>query len=154
MTSRAAENLGKRLERERVRRFVGRSSERELFAAWLEASSNRGAPSGQEPFNVLWVYGPGGIGKSTLLRAFADTARNAGYLLAQVDGGRAMPTPDGIRSAVWESLIAGIDAQTTSPVGRAPTEPSVIMVDAAEHLQPVESWLREEFLPALPAETR
>src|SRR5687767_15542863 len=147
MTSRAAENLGKRLERERVRRFVGRSSERELFAAWLEASSNRGAPSGQEPFNVLWVYGPGGIGKSTLLRAFAETAQNAGFLLAQLDGGRVMPTPDGIRSAVWESLGAGIDAQVESAQHR-PAKPSVIMIDAAERLEPVEDWLRDEFLPA------
>jgi replication-associated recombination protein RarA len=98
MTSRAAENLGKRLERERVRRFVGRSTEIELFSTWLETSSHRDStPEGQEPFSVLWVYGPGGIGKSTLLRAFAETARNASYLLAQVDGGRVMPTPDGIR---------------------------------------------------------
>jgi hypothetical protein len=28
------------------------------------------------------------------------------------------------------------------------------MLDAADRLQPVESWLREEFLLALPAETR
>ena len=28
------------------------------------------------------------------------------------------------------------------------------MLDAAERLQPVEGWLREDFLPALPAETR
>jgi hypothetical protein len=34
-----------------------------------------------------------------------------------------------------------------------PARPSVIMLDAAERLQPVERWLREEFLPALPAET-
>lgn len=86
MTSRAAENLGKRLERERVRRFVGRTAELELFSTWLEASSNQAAVSdSREAFSVLWVYGPGGIGKSTLLRAFADVARNAGYLLAQID---------------------------------------------------------------------
>jgi hypothetical protein len=155
MTSRAAENLGKRLERERVRRFVGRSTEIELFSTWLETSSHRDStPEGQEPFSVLWVYGPGGIGKSTLLRAFTETARNASYLLAQVDGGRVMPTPDGIRSAVWESLAAGIDAHAEPVPGRVPAKPSVIMLDAADRLQPVESWLREEFLPALPAETR
>jgi hypothetical protein len=155
MTSRAAENLGKRLERERVRRFVGRSTEIELFSTWLATSSHRDStPEGQEPFSVLWVYGPGGIGKSTLLRAFTETARNASYLLAQVDGGRVMPTPDGIRSAVWESLAAGIDAHAEAVPGRVPAKPSVIMLDAADRLQPVESWLREEFLLALPAETR
>ena len=155
MTSRAAENLGKRLERERVRRFVGRARELELFSTWLEASATRGgAPNGQELFNVLWLYGPGGIGKSTLLRAFAETARNAGYVLAQIDGGRVMPTPDGLRSAVWESLTAGIDAHTGPASGHVPARPSVIMIDAAERLEPVEDWLRDEFLPALPAETR
>jgi hypothetical protein len=155
MTSPTAENLGKRLERERVRRFVGRAAELQLFSTWLEASSNREeAPNGQEPFNVLWVYGPGGIGKSSLLRAFADTAQNAGYLLAQIDGGRVMPTPDGIRSAVWESLTAGIDAQVGPAAAPVPAKPSVIMLDAAERLQPVEAWMREDFLPALPAETR
>ena len=155
MTSRAAENLGKRLERERVRRFVGRARELELFSTWLEASATHGgAPNGQELFNVLWLYGPGGIGKSTLLRAFAETARNAGYVLAQIDGGRVMPTPDGLRSAVWESLTAGIDAHTGPANGHVPARPSVIMIDAAERLEPVEDWLRDEFLPALPAETR
>jgi polynucleotide 5'-kinase involved in rRNA processing len=89
MTSHAAENLGKRLERERVRRFVGRSTEIELFTTWLEAFADRETVSdGQEPFSVLWVYGAGGIGKSTLLRAFAEIARNSGYVLAHVDGGR------------------------------------------------------------------
>jgi hypothetical protein len=155
MTSPTAENLGTRLERERVRRFVGRSRELQLFSTWLEASSNGdAAPNGQEPFNVLWVYGPGGIGKSTLLRAFAETARKAGYLLAEIDGGRVMPTPDGIRSAVWESLTAGIDAHVEAADAPAPAKPSVIMLDAADQLRPVEGWLREEFLPALPAETR
>ena len=127
MTSRAAENLGKRLERERVRRFVGRAAELELFSTWLEASSNQAAVSdSREAFSVLWVYGPGGIGKSTLLRAFADVARNAGYLLAQIDGGRVMPTPDGIRAAVWESLAAGIDAPGDPGLGQLPARPSVI----------------------------
>jgi hypothetical protein len=144
MTSPIAENLGKRLDRERVRRFVGRAAELDLFSTWLADGS----------FSVLWVYGPGGIGKSTLLRAFAETARHAGHLLAQIDGARVMPTPDGIRAAVWESLSHGIDAQVKPGYGGAPGRPSVIMLDAAERLQPAESWLREDFLPALPAETR
>jgi hypothetical protein len=144
MTSPIAENLGKRLDRERVRRFVGRAAELDVFSTWLTAGS----------FSVLWVYGPGGIGKSTLLRAFAEAARNAGYLLAQIDGARVMPTPDGIGAAVWESLSDGIDAHFELAYGRTPAKPSVIMIDAAERLQPVEGWLREDFLPALPAETR
>ena len=143
MTSPMAENLGKRLERERVRRFVGRAEQLDLFTTWLTDGS----------FSLLWVYGPGGIGKSTLLRAFAQAAGNAGYLLARVDGARVMPTTEGIRAAVWDSLSDGIDAQFKLGYDRVPAKPSMIMIDAAERLQPVEGWLREDFLPALPAET-
>jgi hypothetical protein len=154
MTPRAAENLSKRLQRERVRRFVGRAAEIDLFRAWLEASETSDVTSGsQEPFSVLWVYGPGGIGKSTLLRAFAESAHNAGYRLAQIDGGRIRPTPDGIRAGIWNSLAAGIDADGESAPEPPPGKPSIIMLDAAEQLHPVEHWLREEFLPELPAET-
>jgi hypothetical protein len=151
MRSPTAESLGKRLERERVRRFVGRAEELELFSAWLEASSSQDAEAnGQKLFNVLWIHGPGGIGKSTLLRAFAETTRNAGFLLAQIDGGRVMPTPDGIRSAVWESLSADIDAHGAPASEHLSAKPSVIMFDAAEWLQPVDGWLREEFLRHCP----
>ena len=101
MTSPMAENLGKRLERERVRRFVGRAEQLDLFTTWLTDGS----------FSLLWVYGPGGIGKSTLLRAFAQAAGNPGYLLARVDGARVMPTTEGIRAAVWDSLDDGIYSQ-------------------------------------------
>jgi hypothetical protein len=96
-------------------------------------------------FSVLWVHGPGGIGKSTLLTAYAEAARNADFTVAHVDGGRIRPTPAGIRAAVRDSLAA-------SP---APTlrSRSVVMIDAAERLDAAEDWLREEFLPALPAGT-
>jgi hypothetical protein len=58
-------DLGQRLERERARRFVGRSAELELFAARLQAAA--AGETGWDLFSVLWVHGPGGIGKSTLL---------------------------------------------------------------------------------------
>ena len=137
MRARTADDLGQRLERERARRFVGRAPELELFAARLEASSRSEIARDRDAlFSVLWVHGPGGIGKSTLLRNLTAAARKADFTVAEVDGGRVMPTPAGIRAAL-----------------RQPAERRVIMFDAAERLQPADSWLREEFLPALPAET-
>ena len=41
MTLTAVRDLGQRLERERARRFVGRSAELELFAARLQAAAVR-----------------------------------------------------------------------------------------------------------------
>ena len=151
-------DLGQRLQRERARRFVGRAAELELFAARLEVAPAAGTTWEQldtdvptdffdpsDLFSVLWVHGPGGIGKSTLLTAYAEAARNADFTVARVDGGRIRPTPAGIRVAVRDSLAAS----------QAPTlrSRSVVMIDAAERLDAAEEWLREEFLPALPAGT-
>jgi chromosomal replication initiation ATPase DnaA len=143
MTSTAVVDLGHRLEWERARRFVGRGAEVELFAARLQAAAV--GETASDLFSVLWVHGPGGIGKSTLLAAYAETAREAGFTVAQVDGGRIRPTAAGIQAAIGEALPA---AETDLDPDR-----TVVIMDAAERLQPVESWLREEFLPSLPAET-
>jgi hypothetical protein len=136
-------NIGHHLERARLRRFVGRAAELELFANRLEVATDPapGISDGTNPFSVLWIYGPGGIGKSTILGAYAETARNARFRVVQVDGSWVCPTPAGIQDAISEFLIINTD------------EPSVIMIDSAERLAPVEDWLREEFLPTLPLET-
>jgi hypothetical protein len=142
MTSTAVLDLGQRLKRERARRFVGRAAELELFAARLQAAAV--GETADDLFNVLWVHGPGGIGKSTLLAAYAETAREAGFTVAQVDGGQVRPTPAGIQAAITESLAATDDDQDH--------DRTVVIIDAAERLQSVEHWLREVFLPSLPAE--
>jgi hypothetical protein len=137
-------NIGHRLAHARARRFVGRTAELELFAARLEAAAANGATGvsdGTNLFSVLWIHGPGGIGKSTLLSAYAEAARKAESTVVQVDGGRVRPTPAGLRDAVSEFLINNADKRC------------VIMIDTAEQLAPLEDWLREEFLPTLPVET-
>ena len=59
MPSRIAE----RLKSERRRLFVGRTAEKKLFTAALT--------SDDPPFYVMYVYGPGGVGKTTLLHELA-----------------------------------------------------------------------------------
>ena len=135
MTVTAVLDLGQRLERARSRRFVGRTAELELFAARLEAAA--AGDTTWDLFSVLWVHGPGGIGKSTLLSAYAEATRKAGFTVLHIDGGRIRPTPAGIRASVPDSL----------------GNRSVVMIDAAERLEAAEDWLREEFLPTLPAGT-
>lgn len=141
MTSTAVLDLGQRLQYERARRFVGRTAELDLFAARLQAAAGETA---WDFFSVLWVHGPGGIGKSTLLAAYAEKAREAGLTVAQVDGGRIRPTPAGLQAAVGELLA--------SPDNDLDPDRMVVIIDAAERLEPAESWLRDEFLPSLPAE--
>ena len=49
--------LAGRLKTERHQKFVGRIGERDLFGSAIAAA--------ELPFNVLYVFGPGGVGKTT-----------------------------------------------------------------------------------------
>ena len=124
----AAATVADRLRGARRRGFVGRVAELELFRSALEAA--------EPPFSVLWICGPGGVGKTTLLGALAGAARAAGREPALVDLRSADPSPPGF----------------AAELGRAarPARP-VLLLDTFETAGAREDWLREEFLPALPA---
>ncbi|MGV9356485.1 AAA family ATPase [Streptomyces misionensis] len=66
--------------------FTGRTAELAVFRAAL--AGDEGAPA------VLFVHGPGGIGKSMLLRRFAAEARAAGRQVLEIDGRIVQPTPE------------------------------------------------------------
>jgi hypothetical protein len=128
--------LGARLAAARRRSFVGRSAELALFADVLRTD----AP----PFAVLYVYGPGGVGKSSLLGQFARLCEEAHVPALLLDGRNIAPTIDGFLSALREK--AGVaDPLTALP------ERHVLLVDTYEALTPLDSWLRDQFLPHLPA---
>ncbi len=112
----------------RDRAFVGRHAELSLFRAALAGHA------GACPIHYL--HGPGGIGKSTLLRRLAREARLAGRTVVDVDGRTAAPTPEGF-------------AEAAGPEVQAPGV--VLLVDTFEKCQGLEGWLWERFLPQLPA---
>src|SRR5438067_11977374 len=78
--------LGERLSAARHRQFVGRDSERAAFRSALEAS--------ELPFSILHVFGPGGVGKTTLLKEFAYIAEQAGIPSIYIDGRNIEPAPE------------------------------------------------------------
>ncbi|WP_188192187.1 ATP-binding protein [Nonomuraea sp. SYSU D8015] len=116
--------LGRRLQAARERAFVGREEELKVFGSAL-----RGACS------VLYVHGPGGVGKSTLLRRFAHDAEAAGRRVTTLDGRTMDPSPGTLETEA-------------GPVLR--DERAVLLIDAFERVQGLEGWLRERFLPRLP----
>jgi hypothetical protein len=90
---------------------------------------------------VAVVHGVAGTGKSALLRAFGAEAGARGARVVAVDGRGIEPTPHGFLAAVEPALAAA-------------GGPVVLLVDTAERLRLLDGWLRLDFLPSLPEETR
>jgi hypothetical protein len=138
--------LGELVDSERHRNFVGRRRELDGFDEAVRGGSSR---------RVLFVHGPGGIGKTTLLLELRARARAAGRSVVMLDGREVDPSPEGFENAIVATL-----GRSPSP-RRGATKPpqpaellvnAVLLVDGYEQLAPIDSWLRHEFMPALPAD--
>jgi len=116
-----------RLAEARRREFVGRSAELALFADLLDDGAGA----------IVYVHGPGGIGKTSLLHQFDWLARARGRAVARIDAADLGQAATGRLEAV--GAVDAIDAG------------GVVLIDSADCLGPVDRWLREEWLAQLPA---
>ena len=135
--------LGDRLATGRRQRFVGRASELDLVRSALAAL--------EPPFAVLHVYGPGGIGKTTLLGEFARLSEELGRAVVRLDGRSIEASPPGVTIALGSALGLGEDESPLEALARLPQ--TMLLIDTYEALTPVTGWLRERFLPQLPAQS-
>lgn len=83
--------LGSRLAALDARRFVGRARELRVVDRLL---------TDDPPAAVVFVHGPGGIGKSTLLREAARRGALAGFDVRTIDGREAASEPSGLTRAL------------------------------------------------------
>ncbi|WKX68586.1 AAA family ATPase [Streptomyces sp. XD-27] len=119
-----AGRLEARLQAARRRTFVGRKEELAVF----EEALGTGA-------RVLFVHGPGGVGKSALLERFAQRAAEADRNVLMLDGRVLQESP--------AAFVAEAGAVLAD-------ERAVLLIDTFEQVRGLESWLREQFLPVLP----
>ncbi|MEU2787838.1 hypothetical protein [Streptomyces sp. NPDC007100] len=119
-----SDRLGDRLVAAREEGFAGRRGEAAAFGALLAAG--RGA--------VVYVHGPGGIGKTTLLHHFAQLARRAG------------------RPAVWLEA-AEVRADGRELGERVPDRPDLVLfIDGLDDPREARDTVHRELLPRLPAD--
>jgi hypothetical protein len=126
--------IADRIAERRRSGFVGRTTQTRVFTDLLSGDDASAA--------ALFVHGPAGIGKSTLLRRFTEIATDRGIATVAVDGRDVPPTPEALR-AVLHPLLAD-----DGSAGR-----TVVMLDSYELLAPADDAFRSEIAPDLPADT-
>lgn len=122
--------LSGRLGAARADGFVGRSTELTTFAEALD---------GRRDTRLMFVHGPGGIGKTTLLDAMARLGGQTGSEIVHLDARGLECSPAAVRQA--------IDDRSGGAGGTA-----ALLVDGYELLTPLDRWFRTELLPSRPAE--
>lgn len=123
-----------------ARLFVGRTRELAIFEAWLQ--DDRGLP------NVLDVSGPGGVGKTELLRAFRRRAEDLGWSVKLLDGRSLRPTSDDLLRALGGESLADVVPALNS------RRPLLLLFDTAEELGDLTGYLHQELLPRLDVRVR
>ena len=136
--------IAERLKAERHRRFVGRISELSLFQSAITAA--------ELPFYVLHVFGPGGVGKTTLLTEFTRMCEQIEVPTIYLDTRNVEPSPESFLSALRFVMdLPPLESPLQVLASRSMRH--VVLLDTYETLMPIDEWLRQVFLPQLPENT-
>lgn len=118
--------IGARLAERDRRRFVGRGAELAFLERCLDGDADA---------SVVLIHGPGGIGKSTLLRELARRAGKSGRRAHFVEGRELAPSPRALDAALASA--------------REEARP-LVLIDTYERMTALDGYLRASVVPALP----
>lgn len=126
-------------------RLVGRGAELDRLRRMLD----RDAPY------LMFVHGVAGVGKSSLLAAFASVAQSEGAIVFALDCRGLEPTERGVLEAA--AAAVGIRSPTLDAISRRLARlpgRAMLLLDHYEVLRLVDTWLRQTFVPVLPDNVR
>jgi hypothetical protein len=126
--------LAERLKAARSHSFVGRADELALFESAITAA--------ELPFCVLYIFGPGGVGKTALARTFVSHC-SPSVPAIYLDARDIEPSPASFGQAIQDALPPSIESLESHGSRMA------IIIDTYESLASLDDWLRDEWLPRL-----
>lgn len=138
------ETVRERLHATATRPVYGRDELISRLATW--------ACNQQEPI-VTYLHGIPGIGKSTVAAALASRVRAAGGRALEFDCGAIEPTQATALAAIAAATRLPI-ATTADLVALSGRGHLLLVLDDYDTWRLLDSWVRREFLPALPADVR
>ena len=133
------------LARHAVEGLIGRTDELAALLHCLQAGGPR----------VVHLHGLAGMGKSTLLEAFAVAARRAGVTMVRLDCRSIEPTEHGFLHEL-AGAVGGEAATAEEAADRleALGDQVVLALDSYEVFRLVDGWLHQVFAPVLPDNVR
>ena len=133
----SASTVGRALAELEAQLFVGREVELAAFRTWIGGTSPE----------ILAVHGPGGVGKSELLRAFGRVAAGLGRPVVAADGRDLRPTPADLLAVLGGSTVDEV-------VARLNAARPLVLLDTFEELGGLTRFLQRELLPWLNVDVR
>lgn len=141
-----ATTLAARLQTERARQFIGRAAELSRFQKVLLAADL--------PVCLWHIFGPGGVGKTTLMQALMRHCEVTAVPYARIDARQIEAVPDSflsaLRSAVGIEPTADVVEAIASALNQSELGRYVLFIDTYEQLNALDSWLHQRFMPELP----
>jgi len=138
-------SIGERGLRQAAERLIGRQPELDELQRLLADG----------PTYVTFIHGVAGVGKSSLLAAFAAAARDRGAIVIALDCRSLEPTDRGLLKALAGAL--GVATATTEAIAKRLARidgRAVLLLDHYEVFRLVDTWLRQTFVPRLPDNVR
>jgi len=101
------------------------------------------------PFFVLYLYGPGGVGKTSLLGEYASMCAELGVESRIIDGRNVDPSPEAFLVALQQAMGLAVAENPLDAIASR-SDRIVLLIDIYENLATCDDWLWREFLPQLP----
>lgn len=130
------------LNQARRQSFVGREREISLFEDL--------AFSNDSQCYLLYIYGPGGQGKTTLVRRLIDLCGERKAEIIYLDGREIEAHPSSLMDHLRNRLVLQ-PADNAYDILAQRDRRTVIFIDTYEKLSPIDDWVRTDFLPQMPA---